>query len=157
MPLTSKEKNVILNYRLKDTRIVKILKMENLKIQDWRPRVYHKTRDITPRMWNKNRNWVLKRDGYRCMMCDIKEHLSVHHIEAREIGGKTTPENLISLCDRCHNIAELEVLTKEQILGYYVKDSVTGKPIAPRNDWHMWVYGGFSSPQSNMEKSTRFR
>jgi hypothetical protein len=90
-------------------------------------------------------------------MCGEKQQLSVHHIVPREENGKNTEDNLITLCNRCHNIAELEQLSKEQILRYYIKEEdVERKPIPTKLDWHKWVYGGYQRPQSNLEKSTTF-
>ncbi|RKY88597.1 hypothetical protein DRQ09_02640 [candidate division KSB1 bacterium] len=30
--------------------------------------------------WSQIRNEILKRDGYKCMMCGSKERLEIHHI-----------------------------------------------------------------------------
>jgi N6-L-threonylcarbamoyladenine synthase len=56
------------------------------------------------------RQYVLRRDGYKCAICghehgkirkgsEAKFH--VHHIESRRIGGNA-PNNLITLCKACH-------------------------------------------------------
>lgn len=53
--------------------------------------------------WNV-REYVLFRDGHRChgkKGCKNKI-LNVHHIESRKIGGDS-PNNLITLCEECHN------------------------------------------------------
>jgi N6-L-threonylcarbamoyladenine synthase len=53
--------------------------------------------------WNV-REYVLWRDGYKChgrKGCDNKI-LNVHHIESRKVGGNA-PNNLITLCEDCHN------------------------------------------------------
>lgn len=53
--------------------------------------------------WN-NREYVLWRDGHQCQggtNCKNKI-LNVHHIESRKIGGDA-PNNLITLCETCHN------------------------------------------------------
>lgn len=50
------------------------------------------------------RQYVLKRDNYTCRICgckDVKFH--VHHIETRKIGGNA-PDNLITLCENCHEM-----------------------------------------------------
>ena len=57
----------------------------------------------------KHRMCVLKRDKYRCRLCgrspdnhtDIELH--VHHIRPWARGGLTEDDNLITLCDTCHN------------------------------------------------------
>ena len=55
-------------------------------------------------------------------MCKKQEfgffNLTVHHIKSRKRGGRDTINNLISLCEQCHNIAELEQLTKKEIQQY---------------------------------------
>ena len=54
--------------------------------------------------WNV-REYVLFRDGHTCQCCKGKSGdkcLNVHHIESRKIGGNA-PNNLITLCETCHN------------------------------------------------------
>lgn len=53
--------------------------------------------------WNV-REYVLARDGHRCVHCKgkIKDHiLNVHHLEGRKTGGNS-PSNLVTLCETCH-------------------------------------------------------
>ena len=49
---------------------------------------------------------VLARDGYRCRICGkegtSKNPLTVHHIVYKRDGGRATPENLITYCQKCH-------------------------------------------------------
>ena len=60
--------------------------------------------------WNV-REFVLHRDGHKCQNpnCihkDKKEQiLKVHHIRYRSEGGSDRPENLITLCSKCHTPA----------------------------------------------------
>ena len=62
------------------------------------------------------RQYVLHRDGYKCACCgakptskkEVKFHvdkvkLNTHHIESRKTGGDA-PDNLITLCDKCHKL-----------------------------------------------------
>ncbi len=54
--------------------------------------------------WNV-REYVLFRDGHLCQRCQGKKKdkiLNVHHIESRKTGGDS-PDNLITLCETCHN------------------------------------------------------
>lgn len=54
--------------------------------------------------WNI-REYVLWRDNHECQHCHGKSKdkiLNVHHIESRKIGGNS-PNNLIVLCETCHN------------------------------------------------------
>jgi hypothetical protein len=47
---------------------------------------------------------VLARDRYRCTTpgCGASRFLSLHHIKPRIEGGSNLPENLVTLCSRCH-------------------------------------------------------
>ena len=54
--------------------------------------------------WNI-REYVFFRDNYTCQCCDGKSKdkiLNVHHIESRKVGGNA-PNNLVTLCETCHN------------------------------------------------------
>ena len=54
--------------------------------------------------WNV-REYVLFRDNHKCQCCKGKSkdsRLNVHHIEGRKTGGDS-PNNLITLCETCHN------------------------------------------------------
>ncbi|WP_431782141.1 HNH endonuclease [Streptomyces chumphonensis] len=56
----------------------------------------------------KLRMQVLKRDGYRCVICGRKatDHtdieLHVHHLIPWRMAGPTAEENLVTLCGTCH-------------------------------------------------------
>ena len=62
--------------------------------------------------WNI-REYVLHRDGHKCQNpnCKYKDKdkkeqiLKVHHIKYRSEGGTDRPENLITLCSKCHTPA----------------------------------------------------
>lgn len=54
--------------------------------------------------WNV-REYVLWRDGHTCQCCKGKSKdkiLNVHHIESRKTGGDA-PNNLVTLCETCHD------------------------------------------------------
>lgn len=54
--------------------------------------------------WNV-REYVLFRDNHTCQYCKGKsgdKRLNVHHIQSRKVGGDS-PNNLITLCETCHN------------------------------------------------------
>lgn len=48
---------------------------------------------------------ILKRDKYKCALCNSKKPLQIHHIIrfADSVMLRDNPENLISLCRTCHN------------------------------------------------------
>jgi hypothetical protein len=53
------------------------------------------------------RRQVLDRDGHRCTTdgCTATRFLEVHHLVPRADGGSNRPENLVTLCHRCHRAA----------------------------------------------------
>ena len=54
--------------------------------------------------WNV-REYVLWRDNHECQYCHGKSKdnvLNIHHIESRKTGGNA-PNNLITLCETCHD------------------------------------------------------
>lgn len=51
------------------------------------------------------KSFVLARDNYKCQSgqkCEHSQKLHVHHIIFRSKGGSDAPENLITLCEKCH-------------------------------------------------------
>ncbi|MCK4304678.1 MAG: HNH endonuclease, partial [Candidatus Eisenbacteria sp.] len=52
------------------------------------------------------RRAVMERDGYRCQApgCTNTHFLEVHHRLPRANGGSNHPENLVTLCSRCHKL-----------------------------------------------------
>jgi 5-methylcytosine-specific restriction endonuclease McrA len=58
---------------------------------------------ILPRL----RAEVLARDRHRCTTpgCGATRYLEVHHLTPRSQGGSNRPENLVTLCGRCHAFA----------------------------------------------------
>ena len=55
------------------------------------------------KLWNAVRQIVLKRDGNCCVFCGSKEKPNVHHIiDRRYKPYRYDPNNLISLCSKCH-------------------------------------------------------
>ena len=51
------------------------------------------------------RKKVYRRDGYQCAMCSDTRGLQIHHAVKRSLGGSDFPENLITLCWKCHAVA----------------------------------------------------
>jgi len=50
------------------------------------------------------RRKVFARDGHACVHCSSRRGLHAHHVHWRSKGGATTPENLVTLCARCHGL-----------------------------------------------------
>jgi hypothetical protein len=55
--------------------------------------------------WRKLRAQALKRDGYRCVICQSEERLQVHHIVRPKAGGRDVLDNVVTLCVRHHGQA----------------------------------------------------
>ena len=81
--------------------------------------------------------WTAReRDGHVCQACESTDNLTVHHVHPRSEGGRNVLRNLTTLCTKCHDRIEMG----EDI--YKVKT----KPVADKDDWHSWVYGGYRDP-----------
>jgi len=65
--------------------------------------------NYTSKKWENKRNVILKRDGYKCVECNrrniTKPATMVHHINPVDKYPELFLDNnnLISLCDECHN------------------------------------------------------
>jgi 5-methylcytosine-specific restriction endonuclease McrA len=57
---------------------------------------------LDPQAYDRLRRQVLERDGWRCQQCGQRRSLEVHHLQLRSQSGADEPENLITLCRRCH-------------------------------------------------------
>jgi len=59
--------------------------------------------------WKCLRDHVVHRDSYTCQSCGYDKNnkenrqLHAHHIIPRKEGGPDHPENLVTLCNHCHN------------------------------------------------------
>lgn len=69
---------------------------------------YHSTR------WEKKKKQILRRDGYMCQACKRygrkREAKIVHHIQHADTHPELAfvDDNLVSLCEACHNKAHPE-------------------------------------------------
>ncbi len=57
--------------------------------------------------YQRLRERVFERDGWRCQHCGCLSELQVHHIRARSLLGNDAEENLIALCAQCHRQVHL--------------------------------------------------
>ena len=62
-------------------------------------------------LYDRLREQVLRRDGWRCQSCGARSNLEVHHRDFRSQGGDDSEENLITLCFICHSLAHRVRLT----------------------------------------------
>ena len=74
--------------------------------------------------WNKLSKWIRDRDLYICQVCG-KQANEVHHIiKIEEDTEKAYDENnLISLCHKCHLLAERGLISKDKLFDK-VKESI---------------------------------
>ena len=64
--------------------------------------------DPTPRAI---REAVLKRDGYRCVLCGSRKDCRVHHLDSRANGGEARIERMVTLCLRHHSMCHEGLIT----------------------------------------------
>lgn len=57
---------------------------------------------LDPESYEKLRQQVLQRDGWRCQSCGTMSSLEVHHQTFRSQSGNDFEQNLITLCTECH-------------------------------------------------------
>jgi 5-methylcytosine-specific restriction endonuclease McrA len=55
------------------------------------------------RDYQKLRQAVLARDGWRCQNCGALGNLEVHHQQFRSHSGQDKEHNLLTLCRDCHS------------------------------------------------------
>jgi 5-methylcytosine-specific restriction enzyme A len=52
--------------------------------------------------YERLRQQILNRDGWRCQSCGGMSNLEIHHREFRSHSGADSEENLITFCAACH-------------------------------------------------------
>ena len=62
---------------------------------------------LDPLSYERLRQQILHRDGWRCQSCGTMSNLEVHHREFRSQSGEDSEENLITLCVACHAAVHL--------------------------------------------------
>jgi 5-methylcytosine-specific restriction endonuclease McrA len=58
---------------------------------------------LDPESYEQLRQFVRRRDGWRCQHCGAMSGLEVHHKEFRSQSGDDSEENLITPCTACHH------------------------------------------------------
>lgn len=128
---------------------------------DWHAPVYRPPEDLGSAAWWKEiRTAVMIRDRFKCFRCESKRRrgLSVHHIVPRSEGGEDNLENLITLCNKCHDIVEMAACRSLADIVATIEDDSPHQPkkkeepekdrieTFERPEWHKWVYGGQRKP-----------
>lgn len=63
--------------------------------------------DVNQETFSENlKEYVRKRDGYKCAVCGFDQQLEVHHKIPRRLGGQNDEDNLVTLCTSCHRAIE---------------------------------------------------
>lgn len=57
---------------------------------------------------NQIKDKVLKRDHYKCYVCESDSDIEVHHILKQSLGGNHDMNNLVTLCRSCHRSIETQ-------------------------------------------------
>jgi 5-methylcytosine-specific restriction endonuclease McrA len=57
---------------------------------------------MDPLSYERLRQQILRRDGWRCQSCGTTSNLEVHHQLHRRQSGEDSKWNLITLCAACH-------------------------------------------------------
>lgn len=122
--------------------------------EQWKKRVYRRRikNYISRDDWHKLRMECLKRDKFTCQRCEktSRQGMQAHHIVPRDRGGADDIHNLITLCNKCHDVVEIEgCKTRAEIIAYDDAPVHYRKPKTvkdadysfTRPEWHKWVYG----------------
>jgi 5-methylcytosine-specific restriction endonuclease McrA len=62
---------------------------------------------------------VLERDGERCQRCGAEDGLHVHHIVFRSQGGTHDEDNLVTVCNNCHEDIHQRRTAVKRIAGHF--------------------------------------
>jgi 5-methylcytosine-specific restriction endonuclease McrA len=112
--------------------------------QAWKEQVYKEK--VISQTRAPLRSAALKRDHSKCQRCGMKEHLSIHHMIPIASDGADVLENIIVLCDSCHDLVEgTSCVTRQAIINYVEGDheNITENAVNIK-DWRKIVYGGRS-------------
>jgi hypothetical protein len=89
--------------------------------------------------WEEKRLAVLARDDHRCRNCNGQDTLNVHHrTYARR--GNEDPNDLTTLCERCHKQFHQEVIGRDDLLARTSPTSWNGAVKSTNNTIHWESY-----------------
>ena len=85
--------------------------------------------------WKEIKENIKVRDNYTCQICGSKKNLQVHHFEPYKSTQNNEPENLVTVCSKCHGRIEnqfykvqdvkSEFVEKEKVYNIEVEDDHT--------------------------------
>ena len=64
--------------------------------------------------WKTLRAQALKRDGYRCQMCDSGTNLQAHHVSYEHLHTDEELDDVVTLCKECHEKVHAKDLERKQ-------------------------------------------
>ncbi len=96
--------------------------------------------------WKQRRARILKRDNYQCTMCGTGMNLRVHHIRYPDILGEEPDEDLITVCDSCHEkIHGNDIKQKDEALRERVLIENHMRRWADQTKRRDFLYGGLEN------------
>ena len=70
--------------------------------------------------WQRIRENILCRDEFKCRLCGANTNLHVHHIRGiHRFHESEYPEDLVTLCERCHTMIHVYWQVVDSIKEYY--------------------------------------
>lgn len=119
--------------------------------------------------WEDKKEKLFNRDRLRCRRCQRQtSSLSLHHIIPRELHGSNEDENLITLCNKCHDWVELNlafepllrtrtgIINSTPTVQHRVVQLMNQTGYALESDkvdiWSMWVKQGRKGAAALIEK-----
>jgi len=128
--ITGKTKNTLINKINKDFNLEKIIKemdkdeqlMSIIKTEKIikQPLLSNYKEYLKTKEWIEIRNRIYKRDNNKCVICDSKLNLNCHHISYENIYNEKD-EDLITLCNICHNNEHNKINAMELSVNDYYK------------------------------------
>lgn len=66
------------------------------------------------------KNYVINRDGGKCLLCDATENLTMQHILPYSKGGETSSRNMVTLCEKCNqSLTDMHMTELYEIAGLH--------------------------------------
>ena len=93
---------------------------------------HHQVKMKQRKRWQRVRQRVLNRDGWRCKRCGLRGRLEIHHVTPLHLGGDGYAlDNLETLCRGCHVIISAadnrrKLTPAEEAWGQLVAEAVAG-------------------------------
>jgi hypothetical protein len=83
--------------------------------------------------WKEKRIQILKRDNYKCIVCNSAKKLHVHHrlYESFKLPWEYDNSYLVSLCEKCHKSIHSSSINMK-IMEYEISDKI-GEPNNKKN------------------------